>query len=121
MTRPPPPPRCIPASLDEVILRLFSRVMGHRNPDRVPLAYRRARCETVGAMRRDAWNVISRCEKCGLMMGVDLARVIRERGPHVSLWNRRAICRRLGCRGSVSFLAKVQGMASHEPLEARDD
>ena len=47
--------------------------MGHRNPDRVPIAYRRARCETVAQMRRDHWDVISKCGTCGLIMRVDLA------------------------------------------------
>ncbi len=73
--------------------------MGHRNPDRVPLAYRRQRCETVERMRRDGWDVISRCEKCALIMRVDLGLVIRVSGPSVSLWNRKARCRRLGLHG----------------------
>jgi hypothetical protein len=70
--------------------------MGHRNSDRVPIAYRRARCETVAQMRRDRWDIISRCEACGLIMRVDLTLIIRVRGPAVSLWNRKARCRRLG-------------------------
>ena len=94
--------------------------MGHRNPDRVPLSYRRERCETVSKMRRDGWDVISQCEKCGLTMSVNLALVIRVSGPDVSLWNKKAKCRRLGCRGFVSFLARAPGMPSHEALEARD-
>ena len=94
--------------------------MGHRNPDRVPLSYRRARCETVSAMRRDGWDVLSQCPVCGLVMTVDLALMIRVSGPAVSLWNRRAKCRRLGCAGKVQFLAKAPGMPSHERLETRD-
>jgi hypothetical protein len=92
--------------------------MGHRNPDRVPIAYRRARCETVAQMRRDHWDVISKCEKCGLSMRVDLALIIQVRGRAVSLWNRKARCRRLGCGGWVEFQARAPGMAYHEALAA---
>ncbi len=92
--------------------------MGHRNPDRVPIAYRRARCETVAQMQRDRWDVISKCEKCGLIMRVDLALIIHVSGPAVSLWNRKARCRRLGCGGWVEFQARAPGMAYHEALAA---
>ncbi|MEP6967807.1 MAG: hypothetical protein ABI906_06980 [Pseudomonadota bacterium] len=92
--------------------------MGHRNPDRVPMAIRRQRCETVERMRRDAWDVISRCGKCGLIMRVDLGLVIRVSGPSTSLWNRKARCRRLGCSGWVEFQARAPGMSFHEPLSA---
>ncbi len=92
--------------------------MGHRNSDRVPIAYRRARCETVAQMRRDRWDVISKCEACGLIMRVDLALIIRVRGPAVSLWNRKARCRRLGCGGWVAFQARAPGMDLHDALTA---
>jgi hypothetical protein len=95
--------------------------MGTRNPDRVPIRYFRARCESVADMRREGWDVVSKCEKCGLMMGVDLALIIKVNGPNVSLWNRRAICRRMGCRGSVEFMAKAPGMVVHQPLAAPDE
>jgi hypothetical protein len=35
--------------------------MGSRNPDRVPLAYRRRKCETVQQMIEQGWEVSSRC------------------------------------------------------------
>ena len=94
------------------------QAMGHRNPDRIPLAYRRQRCETVEQMLRDNWDVISVCEKCGLIMQADLALIVRVKGPSVSLWNRKARCRRLGCQGWVEFQAKAPGMSFHEPLRA---
>ncbi len=72
-------------------------------------------------MRRDGWDVISNCEKCDLMMTVDLERLIRKRGPNLSPWNRKARCRRLGCRGYVSFPGKAPGMSMHEPIEAEDE
>jgi hypothetical protein len=94
--------------------------MGQKNADRIPLSYRRARCETVEAMRRDGWDVISKCGGCGLVMQVDLALVARISGPETSLWNRKARCRRLGCTGVVEFQARVPGVAWHEPLRADD-
>jgi len=92
--------------------------MGHRNPDRVPISYRRARCETVSDMLREGWDVISKCRTCGLMMGVDLALVAKVKGGKVSLWNRTQRCKRIGCTGTVDFMAKAPGMAFHEPLRA---
>lgn len=92
--------------------------MGSRNPDRVPLAYRRRRCETVTQMIAQRWDVLSCCERCRLQMVVDLQMIARVRGPAFSLWNRRSHCRRVGCGGVVSFMAKAPGMAWHEPLDA---
>ncbi len=92
--------------------------MGRRNPDRVSIADRRARCETVDQMRRQGWDVIARCGQCGLVMRVDLSLIIRVRGPAVSLWNRQARCRRLGCGGFMQFQARAPGMAWHEALAA---
>jgi len=92
--------------------------MGHRNPDRVPISYRRAKCETVEQMQRDGWDVISKCMTCGLVMQVDLGLVARVRGPGVSLWNRKDHCRRLGCTGRVEFQARAPGMGWHEALTA---
>lgn len=93
--------------------------MGHRNPDRVPLSYRRERCETVGQMQRDGWEVVSCCQVCGLVMRVDLAALIKLRGPNLSLWNRKARCRRVGCLGHVAFQGRAPGMTFHEALTAR--
>lgn len=92
--------------------------MGHKNADRVPLAFRRTRCPTIGDMQRERWDVISSCQTCGLVMRVDLSAMIRLRGPSVSLWNRKARCRRVGCGGYVEFQAKAPGMSIHEPLAA---
>jgi hypothetical protein len=76
-------------------------------------------------MARDRWDVISKCEKCGLMMQVDLKLIAFVSGPKVSLWNRKARCRRLLCQGVVRFHARAPGMATHEPLSiderVRDD
>ena len=94
--------------------------MGNRNPALIPIRMRRPMCETVEAMRRQGWDVISHCQKCGLIMAVDLTRIIRLRGPDVSLWNRKARCRRMGCGGWVEFQAKAPGMIMHDPLSAPD-
>lgn len=92
--------------------------MGSRNPERVPLSYRRRRCETIQQMVAQRWEVISNCRKCGLVMMVDLPTIARVRGAEFSLWNRKSRCRRVGCGGVVDFKAKAPGMNWHEPLEA---
>jgi len=90
--------------------------MGHRNPDRVPLSFRRARCETVKQMIEQRWEVIARCRACGLELRADLRTIAILRGPGFSLWNRNTRCRRRGCRGVVEFCAKAPGMVIFEPL-----
>jgi hypothetical protein len=69
-------------------------------------------------MIREGWDVISRCPACGLMMRTDLQLIGRETGAGISLWNRRAPCRRLLCAGKVEFWAKPRGGGAHEPLMA---
>ena len=66
------------------------------------------------------WEVVSICRTCQLIMLVDLRVIVLARGPDVSLWNRKARCRRLLCGGVVEFHAKVPGMDQHEPLRADD-
>ena len=92
--------------------------MGSRNPDRVPLHVRRARCETVEEMLAQRWEVISNCRQCGLMMEVNLRLVATISGPETSLWNRSSRCRRIGCTGHVRFQAKAPGMAFFDDLQA---
>ena len=88
------------------------------NPDRVPLSVRRRKCETVRAMRDEHWDVLAKCDACGLVMRVDLKLIMRVRGPDVSLWNRRSRCRRVGCSGWMDFQARAPGMGWHEMLRA---
>ena len=92
--------------------------MGSRNADRVPITVRRSKCETVEAMHRAGWDVLSKCETCGLIMRVDLVLVARISGPMTSLWNRKARCRRVGCTGWVEFQARAPGMTWHEVLRS---
>jgi hypothetical protein len=94
--------------------------MGSRNPDRVPLAHRRSRCETVGQMIEQGWDVLTTCQVCGLIMRTDLGVIAKVSGPGVSLWNRKAQCRRYLCSGFVEFHAKAPGMDGHQPLRADD-
>lgn len=94
--------------------------MGYRNPDRVSIRERYARGKTVAEMARERWEVISVCRTCNLMMMVDLRLIAYVRGPNVSLWNRRARCRRLLCGGVVEFHAKAPGMLGHERLVIDD-
>lgn len=92
--------------------------MGTKNPDRVPLAYRRARCETVADMLAQGWEVISSCRTCNIELRTDLKLIALVRGPETSLWNRNARCKRLLCPGWVVFKAKAPGMTWFEELAA---
>jgi hypothetical protein len=78
----------------------------------------RSKVETVADMLRERWDVITSCQKCGLAMVADLALIARESGPTTSLWNRSSPCRRIGCTGSVVFMARAPGKTYHEPLSA---
>jgi hypothetical protein len=92
--------------------------MGHRNPDRVPLAYRRVRCETVGQMHAQGWSLRARCRTCQLEVEVDIRVIAFHCGADYSLWNKMGRCKRVGCNGKAIFLALAPGMACHEPLTA---
>jgi hypothetical protein len=95
--------------------------MSHRNPDRVSIIERRSKCETVGQMIVQRWDVITKCLACGLVMQTDLAFIARSVSRDLSIWNRRPRCRRLGCTGRVQFQAKAPGMGWHEALETPDE
>jgi hypothetical protein len=71
-------------------------------------------------MLRERWDVISKCRTCGLMMRTDLRVIARLSGPSVTLWNRKARCRRLLCNGVVTFWAKAPGMDGHQELRIND-
>lgn len=90
--------------------------MGHRNADRVSIQQRFARGRTVADMQQQRWEVIARCPRCQLDMSVRLDWIIRLSGPGVSLWNRKARCRRLMCHGWAEFYAKAPGMTGFELL-----
>ena len=92
--------------------------MGGPNPDRVPLMQRRGACETVAQMAAQGWDVISRCQECGLMMRVNLKVIARLKGSDFSLWNQKVRCRRIGCQGWTGFQARAPGMHYHQMLEA---
>jgi len=94
--------------------------MGTRNPDRVPIRVRRAKCETVGQMIAQRWDVQSKCPVCHLEMDVDLNLVAMVRGPGFSLWNKKPRCRRRLCNGRVRFWARSPDMSWHEELAADD-
>jgi hypothetical protein len=51
-------------------------------------------------------------------MQVDLALIIQVKGPGVSLWNRKARCRRLACSGWVTFHAQTSARRGFEALTA---
>jgi hypothetical protein len=70
-------------------------------------------------MRREKWGVIAVCRTCNLTLLVALRVITTMRGPDARLWNRKARCRRLACRGMVEFQAKAPGMT--EPRRNRDE
>jgi len=94
--------------------------MGHKNPDRIPVAFYRASVITVADMTHHQWDVLSKCTACGLLMQLDLALVARLSGPQTVLWNRKQRCRRIGCQGFVEFQARPPGAAVYESLTADD-
>ena len=95
--------------------------MGRKNTDRIPLTDRYGEGPTVADMARAGWEVLSKCQACGLMMVVDLKLVATVSGPATSLWNRKARCRRIGCAGWVQFQAKPPGLPFYSALEIDHD
>lgn len=91
-------------------------LMGARNADRIPNSAFHGQASTVALLRANRWEVISHCYTCQLMMVVDLALVEMVSGPDVSLWNRKARCKRIGCPGHVQFEAKRPGRTIYEPM-----
>jgi hypothetical protein len=95
--------------------------MGSRNLDRVPMSAWRAKCETVGQMWRADWRYVrARCEACHAEFQIDLEKVIREKGPKTSLWNRRQACPREGCAGPVHFMVRIPGIHFYQQMDAPD-
>jgi hypothetical protein len=95
--------------------------VGNRNLDRIPMSDWRAKCETVGQMWRAGWrHVQARCETCRAEFAVDLERVIREKGPNTSLWNRKQGCPKDGCPGPVHFMVRIPGLHFYQPMTAPD-
>jgi hypothetical protein len=95
--------------------------MGSRNLDRIPMIAWRGRCETVGEMWRAGWrHVRARCETCRSEFQVDLQRVMREKGPKTSLWNRKQRCPRVSCAGPVHFMVRIPGLHFYQPMTAED-
>ena len=54
--------------------------MGSRNPDRVPISYRRRRCESVGDMIGQGWDVHSKCQACQNLFRVNLKLIAKVKG-----------------------------------------
>lgn len=94
--------------------------MGTTDPDRVPITYRRRKCESVGDMIRQGWDIHSRCMTCGTLFRVNLRIIAKVKGPDFSLWNRKDRCRRLGCIGHVEFQGRAPDMSWHEVLNTPD-
>ena len=92
--------------------------MGAKNLDRIPMAEWRRKAETVADMQAQGWDVITRCQACGLAMTVNLDLVGWVSGPGTVLWNRKARCRRIGCSGFVEFQGRPPRRQTYEPLRA---
>ena len=95
--------------------------MGSRNLDRIPMADWRAKAETIAEMWREGWrHVWARCETCRAEFHVDLERVLREKGPTTSLWNRKQGCPKDGCPGPVHFMVRLPGLHFYQEMAAPD-
>ncbi len=92
--------------------------MGAKNLDRIPMAEWRRKAETVADMQAQGWDVITKCQACGLAMTVNLDLVGWVAGPRTVLWNRKARCRRIGCSGFVEFQGRPPRRQTYEPLRA---
>lgn len=90
--------------------------MGRKNPDRVSIQDMYRSGKTVVHMIQQRWEVISIFQECRLQMLVRLDWIARISGPDTSLWNRRAKCRRLLCKGVTTFHAKAPGMTVYGDL-----
>jgi hypothetical protein len=94
--------------------------MGRKNPDRFHVTDFRWSCDTVSQMLEHNWEVVGRCDRCGLVMLVDLRMVALVRGPKFSLWNRKTRCKRLHCPGFMALMARWPGAPLHQELVAND-
>jgi hypothetical protein len=62
--------------------------------------------DTVAQMQDKGWEVIARCGRCRIDIAVNLDDLTKLRGGDFSLWNRHPVCRRIGCEGRVTFMAR---------------
>jgi hypothetical protein len=88
--------------------------VGHRNPDRISIVERRSAGETVSLMISHRWKVVAKCFACRLEIEVGLPRIVRERGPETSLWDRDAVCGSRSCKGRMEFMART----GHGPVRS---
>src|SRR5215469_11960901 len=95
--------------------------MGNRNRDRVSMTDWRRQFETVLQMWKGGWrDVRASCDTCKAEFQIDLEKVIREKGPKTSLWNRRQPCPKADCPGTVQFTVRIPGLYQHRLLIAPD-
>jgi len=89
--------------------------MSYKKPERRNPDHWRGRAETVDQMRRQHWDVTSRCTSCRLHLRLKLEETIKLYSPHVSLWNHRQSCPQVGCDGQVRFWARPPELM--QPIE----
>lgn len=100
---------------------LQESAVGSQNLNRVHMTAWRAKCETVGQMWRADWRFVrALCETCRAEFQVDLERVIREKGPKTSLWNRRQACPKDDCGGQVHFMVRIPGLHFYQQMTAEE-
>jgi len=92
--------------------------MGRRNYEHWTARDWRAAGGTIEAMRLQGWSVVAVCGACDLVMAVNLDHLVKLCGPELSLWNRRARCRRARCQGAVRFYGKPLQLYDHIVLIA---
>jgi hypothetical protein len=87
--------------------------MGRRNVDRVPISFYRASVATVADMQRECWDVVSKCNTCGLIMAVDLDLVAWRSGAKTRRHAPAPSCRRAPLR-------HAQGLDGSDTLQDQD-
>ena len=71
--------------------------------DRRPTSWWRIHSNSIGQMIDQGWSVWSVCGSCFLVMPADLEWLAWKLGDSETLWNRHPNCRRLGCKGLITF------------------
>jgi hypothetical protein len=101
--------------------------MGHNgpNPDRWPIAAWKARCQNIGQMLEDDWEVFAYCPKCRTRLWVNLKALRKAMGRNFILWNRTVRCRAADwsgarCSGRAHFEAKPGGLNRMLKLECTE-
>jgi hypothetical protein len=110
--------RAIDSRRRSVVLDLFTsdQAMGSFNRNRHIPTPTPADALTLGQMAKAGWEMVARCKRCGVVLTVDVAALIKLHGPDAIWWGRKPRCRVVGCVGRVEFGARAWRMGSWQSL-----